>query len=289
MYINDPMRPKSRGKLANTWHLSKISWSVLNKDRELLVMPVLSLVCMIPVCVVGFLATVALESTSGEETAENVITVIGVVVAMAVGIISVFFQGALVAGAYERMTGGDPTVGSALQVALKRISGLVPWAVITTTVGLILRALRGDDDNILFRLLASLLETAWAVVTFLTVPAIIVDAMGPIQAIKRSGALLRKTWGENVLANAGFGLLTFLLVLGGVIPLTLVAALLGSVLGTPGLIVGVGLIVIYIAALIVFFTALNAVYQTALYLYATTGSSPVGFEEFDMAESFVAK
>ena len=289
MRINNPMRPKSRGKIANTWHLSKISWDVLNKDRELLFMPVLSLVCMIPVCIVGFVVMLTLESTSGEETAQNAVTVVGVVVAMAVGIISVFFQGALVAGAYERMTGGDPTVGSALQVAAKRISGLVPWAVITTTVGLVLRALRGDDDNIVLRLLASLLETAWAVVTFLTVPAIVVDAMGPIQAIKRSGSLLRKTWGENILANAGFGLLTLLLVLGGVIPLTLITFLLDSVLGTPGLIAGIGLIVMYIAALIVFFTALNAVYQTALYLYATTGTSPAGFEEFDMAESFVAK
>ena len=61
---------------------------------------------------------------------------------LAATVVSVFFTGALVAGAHERMSGGDPTVGSAIGRATQRIPGLVPWALLTATVGMIIQALR---------------------------------------------------------------------------------------------------------------------------------------------------
>ena len=97
------------------------------------------------------------------------------------------------------MSGGDPTVRSAVRRAFSRIGGLVPWAILTTTVGLVLQALR-NRAGWMGRFVVDMLGMAWDVVTFLTVPAIVIDNAGAIEGLKRSASLLRRTWGENLAA-----------------------------------------------------------------------------------------
>ena len=277
------------GRIQNTWQLAKTSWSVLKKDRELLWIPVLSfLVSAAVIAVVLALTFVTLSTTSSHgDTSMEVnpaMIVVFVVGALLLGIISVFFNGALVAGAHERLTGGDPTVRSAVGRAFARIGGLVPWALITTTVGLILQALR-DRAGWLGRIVTHMLEMAWEVVTFLTVPAIVIDDVGAIDGLKRSASLLRRTWGENIAARVGFGLLGFVLILPAAVVAGLFIASGWTVLMAIGLIAGAA----WVAVVVVVLTALNAVFQTALYLYATTGMPPTGFEQAPLAQTFAHK
>src|SRR3569623_330584 len=60
---------------------------------------------------------------------------------------------------------------------------------------------------------------AWTVATFLVVPVLASQAVGPVDAVKRSVELLKRTWGENLIGTVGlgaaFGLMTFLAVLLG--------------------------------------------------------------------------
>ena len=277
------------GRIHNTWQLAKTSWSVLKKDRELLWIPVLSfLVSAAVIAVVLALTFITLSTTSSHgDTSMEVnpaMIVVFVVGALLLGIISVFFNGALVAGAHERLTGGDPTVRSAVGRAFTRIGGLVPWALITTTVGLILQALR-DRAGWLGRIVTHMLEMAWEVVTFLTVPAIVIDNVGAIEGLKRSASLLRHTWGENIAARVGFGLLGFVLILPAAVVAGLFIASGWTVLMAVGLIAGAA----WVAVVVVVLTALNAIFQTALYLYATTGMPPSGFEQAPLAQTFTHK
>ena len=277
------------GRISNTWQLAKVSWGVLKKDRELLWMPVLSFLAsavVIAVVIALTFLTASTESSQGQNTMEfnPAMVVVYVVAALVLGVIAVFFNGALVAGAHERLTGGDPTVRSAIGRAFARIPGLVPWAIITTTVGLILQALR-DRAGWLGRIVTSLLEMAWEVVTFLTVPAIVIDDLGAIAGLKQSAALLRRTWGENIAARVGFGILGFVLM----IPAAIVAGLFIASGWQLLIVVGVIAAAAWVAVVIVVLTALNAVFQTALYLYATTGAAPSGFEQAPLAQTFVHK
>ena len=277
------------GRLSNTWQLAKTSWTVLKKDRELLWIPVLSFLAsgaVMAVALVVVLLTWSTTSTDGQsaEAVNPAALVVFVIAALAMGVISVFFNGALVAGAHERMTGGDPTVGSAVRRAFTRIPGLVPWAILTTTVGLVLQALR-ERAGWLGRMVISMVGMAWEVVTFLTVPAIIIDNLGAIDGVKRSASLLRRTWGENLAARVGFGLLGFLLIIPAAVVAGLFIASGVAVLAVVGLIVAVA----WIALVVVVMTALNAIFQTALYLYATTGSLPSGFEQAPLAQTFTHK
>ena len=277
------------GRLANTWSLAKLSWGVLKKDRELLWMPVLSfLVSAVVIAIVIALTflTLSTESSHGQTTMEfnPAMIVVYIVAALVLGVVAVFFNGALVAGAHERLTGGDPTVRSAIGRAFARIPGLVPWAIITTTVGLVLQALR-ERAGLLGRIVTGLLEMAWEVVTFLTVPAIVIDNLGAIAGLKQSASLLRRTWGENIAARVGFGLLGFVLI----IPAAIVAGLF--IASGWQLLMAIGIIVAaaWVAVVLVVLTALNAVFQTALYLYATTGAAPSGFEQAPLEQTFVHK
>ncbi len=272
------------GRIRNTFELAKLSWGVLKKDRELLVIPVLSFLVsaalLIPLMFVVF-ATASTESGGAEEASANpAMVLVGLVAALGLSVISVFFNGALVAGAHERLAGGDPTVGSAIRKAFSRIPGLVPWAILTATVGLILRALR-DRAGMFGQFVISMVGMAWEVATFLVVPAIVIDDKGAIDGLKTSGSLLKSTWGENLAARVGFGILGFVAVL----PAILLMAVFGS-LGGIGLIVGIAIGVVWIALVVVVMTALNAVFQAALYLYATSGMAPSGFEGSTIGESF---
>jgi hypothetical protein len=277
------------GRIHNTWQLAKTSWAVLKKDRELLWIPVLSFLAsaaVIAVVLVLTFITLSTTSSHGDTSMEvnPAMIVVFLVGAVLLGIISVFFNGALVAGAHERLTGGDPTVRSAVGRAFTRIGGLVPWALITTTVGLILQALR-NRAGWLGRIVTHMLEMAWEVVTFLTVPAIVIDNVGAIEGLKRSASLLRQTWGENIAARVGFGLLGFVLILPGVVVAGLFIASGWTVLMVIGLIAGAA----WVAVVVVVLTALNAIFQTALYLYATTGMLPSGFEQAPLAQTFAHK
>lgn len=272
------------GRISNTIALAKVSWKVLRKDRELLLLPVLSFLASILVLTLLWLPTLSTIDTSGlaDEGGDPgaVLIVVGVISAMAMSIISVFFNGALVAGAHERLSGGDPTVRSALGRALSRLSGLLPWAIITGTVGLILQAVR-ERAGWMGRFVVSMVGMAWQTATFLVVPAIVIDDHGAVSGLKASAALLKRTWGENIAARVGFGLLGLVAVIPAVIVLFATGALGGA-----ALVVGILLAVPYLALVVVVLTALNAVFQTALYLYATTGSVPAGFDDSNLQDSF---
>ena len=272
------------GRISNTIALAKVSWRVLRKDRELLLIPVLSFLASIAVLALIWLPTLSTIDTSavaGEsEDPGAVLLLVGIITAMALSIISVFFNGALVAGAHERLSGGDPTVRSAVGRAFSRLPGLLPWAILTGTVGLILQAAR-ERAGWLGRFVVNMVGMAWQTATFLVVPAIVIDDHGAVSGLKASAALLKRTWGENIAARVGFGLLGFV----AIIPAVLVVVATGA-LGGAALVLGILVAVPYLALVVVVLTALNAVFQTALYLYATTGSVPAGFDDSNLQASF---
>ena len=96
----------------------------------------------------------------------------------------------------------------------------------------------------------------------------------------RSSALFRLTWGENIAARVGFGLLGFVAVLPGIAIIAL-----GAAVFWPLIAIGV----LEIIMVVVVLSALNAVFQTALYLYATSGEVPDGFEQTALPGAFGSK
>ena len=101
-----------------------------------------SLAALLVFALPGFFALDTSGATGEEYAVTPLSSILFILAAVSVAIVSVFFTGALAAGAHERMSGGDPTVTSAISRAFARIPGLVPWAIMNWTVGAIIRALR---------------------------------------------------------------------------------------------------------------------------------------------------
>ena len=65
--------------------------------------------------------------------------------------------------------------------------------------------------------------------------------------------------------------------------------MLAGALGEAAFVAGVVVSVLWIAVVVVVLAALSAIFQTALYLYATSGTIPEGFEQSTLSDSFAAK
>jgi hypothetical protein len=135
--------------------------------------------------------------------------------------------------------------------------------------------------------ISAILGTAWTVVTFFVVPVLVVEKVGPFDAIKRSVALLRQTWGEAVVGHFGIGLFMFLLMLPGflIFGLAIFAMTVAPAAGLALLL----LAVLYFIVCGVISSALNTIYLAALYQYASYKTIPQGFDPVVVERAFQPK
>ena len=113
----------------------------------------------------------------------------------------------------KRLDGGNPTIGDGFAIANSRLANILGYAFIAATVGLILRAIQ-ERVGFLGKIVVGLIGAGWSVATYLVVPVLVAREIGPIDAVKESASLLRRTWGENVIGQAGMGFAFGLIYLG---------------------------------------------------------------------------
>jgi Family of unknown function (DUF6159) len=274
--------------------LIRASWDVLRSDRELLVLPVLSVAASVLV-IAAFGALMVASGTvadwrSGEPVQTGQLPYVWFFVCYLLQYFVVnFFNTALVGAALERLDGGDPTVGSALALASRRVGAIFGYAVVSATVGVLLSMLAQRLGGLVGRLLGISIGIAWTVMTFLVLPILATEGTGPIAAIEKSAALLRKTWGENLIGSVGISLamslITSVILIGG-----FVMGMAASQLGYPELMVPIvaGTAVLFVISALVG-VALRAIYVAAVYYYAVAGEPPWGFEGDLLRSTFKPK
>jgi hypothetical protein len=277
------------GQLQRGWEITKSSWRVLKLDKELAALPLFSilagLVAIFVFAMLYIFAFIASASTfttvTGSMGANSTIPswygVLGVfVVYFVVTLIGNFFSGALIYGATERFNGGDPTVKSSLAGASRKFYPLAVFSLMMATIGLAFQAL---EERVPFagRIAVWLLSAAWSIANVFAVPVIVLSegSIKPLEATKQSVAIIKKVWGESVVANIGIGLIGVLAVTGycaGVI----VLGFIGHAVNLP-VNVGVGLAVAAIIGFLILvlgLSAIGSIAKAALYHYATTGEAP---------------
>ena len=273
-------------KFSRSWGLIKASASVLRADKELMLFPILSSLATLLV-----LATFALPIFALKLFADG-FNLFGAVIGFAFYFcqysVIVFFNSALVAAATIRLEGGDPSFSDGIRTAKARLPAILGYAAIAATVGVLLQSLRNRDNHVIVRVIGSSLGMAWTLATFLVVPVLVNREIGPVDALKESVALLKKTWGENAIGNVGigaaFGLITTLFVLVGV------AATFLAWQASVGLAIGVAaLFVIGVLVLGVTQAALSGVYSAALYRYAVSHEAPAEFRDMALESAFARK
>jgi hypothetical protein len=282
------------GTFSRSVGLVKASWGVLRQDKELMLLPAISsitsLLCVAPFFGIAFLLgnPSTTSSTAGTQASFslNPIAYVFIFLAYLLGAyITIFFQSALILAANDRLTGGSPTLGSALAGARRNAGRILPWALISATVSVVLQAVQ-ERAGFIGRIVIGLVGLAWTLVTLLVLPILVIEEVGVKDAFSRSATAFKKTWGENVIGNGGIGLVMVLIMLAGLlvsVPVLVVGLNASSV---PLAVLG-GLLVVAVVILVsVFGAAMNGVFRTALYRYAVLGESPAGFSEDQIAGAF---
>jgi hypothetical protein len=269
-------------RFQTSWEIAKRSFAVLRSDKTLAWFPVLSaLGSLLVIGVVGGVFAVAgIDDSSTGATLRPIGWVLVVVAYVALAMVQTYFLAALVAGADQRLRGQDGTLRSALDVANSRLHRLLPWAMVTATVTMVLQAIE-ERFGLVGTIVARLVGLAWNLVTFLVVPILVLEDFGVGDALKRSKDLFKKTWGENVVGQFGLGVVGLLLTLPG-----LVLIAIGVALGTAGIVVLGAFGVIWLIASAVVVSALSGIYRTALYHYAAYGQVPGEFSGIDFDQAF---
>ncbi len=276
-------------RIFRTWELMGQSLSVLRSDAALLWLPICSAIACISVSVVmmsgamlEFLPQLKAVQAAGAQHPQMTqgmwaFTFLFYIVNY---FIVIFFNVALVSIASDRLGGGQATLNDGLQVAWQRKWKIVQWAILAATVGIVLRAIE-DRSQWIGKLVAGVIGIAWNLATYLIVPVLAAEDLGPADAFTRSAELFTKTWGEELVGGFSFGLIFVLLGLPAII-----FPIYGARLGHSQEILGLVLAIVYWLMLATINSAAQGVFMAALYRYATTQQAPPGFSGDDLREAW---
>ena len=265
-----------RARIGRGWRVTKLGMHVVRADPELMVYMLFSGILSIIAAIVLLTTTGGLGYfIGGEEGSEDGAFVVGSFLSyMAIAIITVFWNAAIIASAHERLTAGtNPSFSYGIKQAMKCLPQIVIWGLISGTVGLIIMALESmrHSENISVRnvgMIASwIVQVAWWITTFFVVPMIVLDKISIGESMSKRPELFLQTWGEDVVSTTGTGIINFLVCLLIVVIGLPLGVLLGDVLGFLLVLVGIGVSVL-------FFSACEAVNRASLYYFAKTGESP---------------
>ena len=272
-----------RNRARRGWRITKLGIHVVKADPELIVYVLFSAIMSI----LSFGAVLTLTGGLGFVIGNNEGFEGGVALGtflsyFIVSIIVVFWNAAIVASAYERLTTGrNPSFSYGIKQAMKCLPQIFAWGLISGTVGLIVSFFESmaHSDNIALKLLGSiismLIQFAWWMTTFFVIPIIVLEKNGVFESLKESPELFQKTWGENIVASMGTGIINFLVIL-FIIIICFPLLLLGEI----GVALGFIIIVAGITLSSLFFTACDAVNRASMYYYAKTG------EEVPLAQKY---
>lgn len=280
-------------RFSRSWALVKASAGVLAQDKELLVFPLVASLAAMLVAAGFVLPAIGLGALDGldraaQGDADPILIIWAFCFYVAQYFVMFFFQSALVGAAMIRLQGGDPTVADGFRIAFSRIGPILGYALIAATVGMLLRAIQ-ERAGAIGRWIAGLVGVAWTVATYMVVPILVTREVGPLEAVKESANLLKRSWGENLIGQAGiglvFGLLQFVLVLLGVGLIAGAAASKSTAL--VAIAVAATALTVIVVALVQ--TALSGIYAAALYRHATGAPPAPGFEPRLLEGAFAPK
>ncbi len=278
------------GSFSNSWTLVKASANVLKLDKELLVFPALSGIATVLVAltfIVPIAWTGAWQALAEGGGAGYLGYALGFLFYLVQYTIIFFFNSALVGAAMIRLEGGDPTVSDGMSIAMDRLGTILGYAALSATVGMVLRFI-SERVGFIGRIVVGFVGIGWTVATYLAVPVLVTRDVGPIDAVKESAELFKRTWGEQMVASFGMSWAVMLMGLSWTLvfgTMLVAAAWLGAGAGVILPIVAFGVMGYIVLGLVA--SALQGIYTAALYRQAT-GGHVEGFDASLLSGAFRA-
>lgn len=282
-------------KIKTSWEIAKQCWRVLMLDSELVLFPLMSGAAMLLVMASFFIPlweSGALQAAAEHQhqhvtaTQDPLLFAAYFAFYLVSYFVIIFFNSALVACAMIRLRGGDPTVGDGLRAAMKCLPAILGWALLSAIVGMVIQAIE-ERVGILGKFVVGFIGLSWAIASYFVIPTIVTENVGPIQALKRSASIIKKTWGETLTAQVGLSVVVFAagIVTAGLIVGGGALMAMSPVLGGSLMVLGI----VWIFAVVLVGATLHAILTAALYLYAADGKVPENFDNALLKNAFAPK
>jgi hypothetical protein len=284
--INTPNSAPSQannkiGKFAASTLLVKESFALLKQDKELMWFPVLSVITSLFVLIIFsalfFFIVVQGGVSLFEGSNEEQLNMLGYGITFLYYLVMFCISNYFIAGIYTivngRFNGQNLSFLDGIKNANKHFEKIFVWSLISATVGVILRII-SDNSKIIGKIVASLFGAAWAILTYFSLPALVISERSIKDSFKESASAIRKTWGEAIIVNFGIGLFFFTITFIGVVFMVTTAILVPDII----MLILLGILFIFFITIIsVIYSTLSSIIKLALYSYAITGIVPQGF------------
>jgi hypothetical protein len=196
-------------RLSNGWELGLTSLKIIRDHPKLMLFPVMSTVALLMVCLTFLGGAGLLWGFNMSQMAENAVgETLSYVILFSFYLVNyfviVFFNVALVFAARRVFNQEEVTLREAINFSSSRLGSILQWSVLAATVGVILNMMQEKMGG-LGKIVAGLIGIVWSIATYFVVPVIAFEDLPPIEAVKRSGQIIREKWGESLAANFGFG------------------------------------------------------------------------------------
>jgi hypothetical protein len=283
-------------KISRSWSLAGQCWEVLKEDPKLLIFPLLSSIALLVLLGSFALPVFALYHGLQPATAEGSTThtsrLLFYITTYAFYVVSytvmMFFNSALISVALKRLDGESASISEGFQAALGNLPAILGYALIAATVGTILRAIE-ERVGLIGRIVVAIIGAGWTLATAMTLPVLIEENVGPVEAISRSLDLLKRNWGENLIGNGGISLGIAVIAIPAVIIAAFIMLTAVATKAPATMILGMLFFALTIITLGLVSTTLHTIYTAALYRFATGSKENSGIDGDLLAAAFRQK
>lgn len=215
-----------------------------------------------------FVAWVAALIVMEPQWSNGMWTAVGAIALFGSFLIFYFFCGVTVNMVDVHIKGGTPSIGEGIRDARKNFVAIVFLALVSTIVDLFAQAAR-DNDSIVGKIVAGIIEAIWTTLSFLLLPAIIIEDAGFGAAMRRVRELHKGHMLLIGIGEVGVRLVTGLI---GFVWILLVALVVFGAFSTfsmqPAIIISFVIGGTMLALYSAFATFVRMAYYTCLYVWA---------------------
>lgn len=296
------------GRFKTSLDFFKLSFSVLAKNKALLLFPMISLIFIFFI-ILFFISPFVLPDTGyaltdplhwkalGDrisiliEKKDMMSVGIGFVWLAVIYLVSVFsatfFNAAFYNEILHALNGNEVSIARGIRTAWLKIKPILMWSMFAGIIGVIIKTLDKIFkvfDNYIGQWIISLIGITWSIATIFIIPVIIREekTSNPLKLLKTSANILKTKWGGSIIGFLGIGVFGFLIVLLLSIGLFLIINSVVMILtagNSLGLIAFLSLVLIFVLIFNYIWIVIEQIFQCALYVYATEGIVPVLFDE----------
>ncbi len=186
--------------------------------------------------------------------------------------VSLLISGGLLIYQWRRFQNKPISMIKAVGLSVRRWLLIVKWMLVFSCVNIFM-VIFEKPSNWLGKLSANYLGLCWWLSISLVFPIIIIEQKSPLNALRTSASLIKKTWGERISRRIGFGLIYMLLLLPVIF--LIYSFFISSSVNIRLILTGI--VITYLVVISILHSVSCAIFQLELYGYLKYGKPLKGF------------